>query len=77
MTGLENDELSRGGRPSFNGSPTGQPSDTLQLGLFRAPATAESTLLERLRTIDIENLTPLDALALLAELKQSIDPSGS
>ena len=77
LTGLENDELSRGGRPSFNGSPTGQPSDTLQLGLFRAPATAESTLLERLRTIDIENLTPLDALALLAELKQSIDPSGS
>ena len=77
LNGLENDELSRGGRPSFNGSPTGQPNDTLQLGLFRAPSTAESTLLERLRTIEIDHLTPLDALALLAELKRSIDPAGS
>ena len=77
LAGLESDELSRGGRPSLSGQ-TEQASDvTLQLGLFRAPALGDTRLAERLRSLDIDNLTPLDALSLLAELKKDLDSSGS
>ena len=72
LNGLERDELSRGGRPSFSSSPN-QPDDTRQLGLFRAPPAAESAVVDRLRTVDIKQITPLDALTLLAELKRDVD----
>ena len=65
LNGLERDELSRGGRPSLSGSGT----DTRQqLGLFQAPPP-ENPIVARLRTIDIDRLTPLQALSLLADLK--------
>ena len=77
LNGLERDELSRGGRPSFSGSPESQPDETRQLGLFRAPPAPDTRLAERLRVIEVERLTPLDALTLLAELKRDVDPSES
>ena len=76
LNGLERDELSRGGRPSFSSSRR-QPDDRRQLGLFHGPLAAHSVVLERLRTLDVEHLTPLEALTLLAELKRDIDSSES
>jgi DNA mismatch repair protein MutS len=67
LTGLERDELSRGGRPTLNGG--GGPGNR-QLGLFQAPAASEDPMLARLRELDVDNLTPMQALALLADLKR-------
>ena len=65
LTGLERDELSRGGRPSLSAAtPSRQ-----QLGLFQAPSPEDDPLRRRLRAIDVNELTPMKALALLAELK--------
>jgi DNA mismatch repair protein MutS len=71
LTGLERDELSRGGRPTLSGEPGAL--DTRQLGLFtldagRAGSDAEVT--RRLQAIDIDDTTPRRALELLAELKK-------
>ena len=66
LAGLERDELARGGRPSVTGA-AGDPQQ--QLGLFQ-PAAAEDRFAERLRAIDIDRLTPLEALTLLAALKR-------
>jgi DNA mismatch repair protein MutS len=66
LAGLERDELSRGGRPSLSGSPT---ASQQQLGLFAAPAAGDDTVRRRLRELDVNQLTPLQALTLLAELK--------
>ena len=66
LAGLERDELSRGGRPSLSGSP---PASSQQLGLFAAPAGADDPLRRRLRDVDVDHLTPMQALTLLAELK--------
>jgi DNA mismatch repair protein MutS len=75
LNGLERDELSRGGRPSLNAalldSGLNSSSDaSRQLGLFQAPAPAEDPLLGRIKAIDVDNLTPLQALSLIAELKR-------
>jgi DNA mismatch repair protein MutS len=67
LNGLERDELSRGGRPSLSGS--GGVSRQ-QLGLFQAPSPDADPILARLRDIDIDRMTPLQALSLLAELKR-------
>ena len=69
LIGLESDELSRGGRPSFNGRPN---APEKQLGLFHAPPPGQARIVERLQATDVDELTPLAALALLAELKQAI-----
>jgi DNA mismatch repair protein MutS len=66
LDGLEHDELSRGGRPSLSGS-GGARSE--QLGLFQAPAESDPVH-RRLREIDVNQITPLQALALLADLKR-------
>src|SRR3954447_769189 len=66
LTGLERDELTRGGRPSLSGAP---PDRQQQLGLFQAPVQDEA-LRRRLREIDVNHLTPIQALTLIAELKQ-------
>ncbi len=67
LNGLERDELSRGGRPSLSGA-TGAETRQ-QLGLFQAPP-AEHPVLARLRDVDIDRLTPLQALSLLADFKR-------
>jgi DNA mismatch repair protein MutS len=70
LNGLERDELSRGGRPSL--SATGVERRE-QLGLFHAPAVDEDPIRVRVRTIDINNVTPLQALSILAELKHEAE----
>jgi DNA mismatch repair protein MutS len=66
LAGLERDELSRGGRPSLSGS---HAASQEQLGLFAAPAAGDDAVRRRLRSIDVNQLTPLQALTLIAELK--------
>jgi DNA mismatch repair protein MutS len=66
LAGLENDELSRGGRPSLSGTRT---ASQAQLGLFSAPAGSDDAIRRRLRELDVNHLTPIQALTLLAELK--------
>jgi DNA mismatch repair protein MutS len=68
---LEQDELTRGGRPALSGAP---PADQQQLGLFAQPASAaDEALKQRIREIDVNRTTPLDALQILEELKKSLD----
>jgi DNA mismatch repair protein MutS len=65
LAALERDELERGGRPSFSDH-----ADTSrhQPGLFET--THDSPVVGRLQALDIDRLTPLDALTVLAELKK-------
>jgi DNA mismatch repair protein MutS len=67
LNGLERDELTRGGRPSLSASAG---DGTRQLGLFQAPAVADDPVLLRLKALDVDTITPLQALSLLAELKR-------
>jgi DNA mismatch repair protein MutS len=69
LRALEQDELSRGGRPALSGEPARVQQQ--QLGLFQAPA--DDALRARLRDLDIDRTTPLDALQLLADLKREAD----
>jgi len=66
LNGLERDELSRGGRPSLSAEGV----VNRQLGLFQTAAADESAVVKKLREIDINNLTPIQALSLLADLKR-------
>jgi DNA mismatch repair protein MutS len=68
LRALEQDELSRGGRPALSGQPV---APQQQLGLFQAPA--DDALRDRLRAIDVDRTTPLEALQLLADLKRDAD----
>jgi DNA mismatch repair protein MutS len=73
LDALERDELARGGRPSLSGIPA---EPQRQLGLFQVgPATdpLAERLAQRMRDLDIDNLTPMQALSLLAELKKGLD----
>jgi DNA mismatch repair protein MutS len=70
LAGLERDELSRGGRPALSAA---TPDRQQQMGLFQAPAAEDDALRRRLREIDVNQLTPLQALTLLAELKDVAD----
>jgi DNA mismatch repair protein MutS len=67
LAALERDELTRGGRPSVSGTP-GDPQR--QLGLFQAPAASHDAVREKLAAMDVERITPIEALTLLAELKR-------
>ena len=64
---LERDELSRGGRPSVSGTPN---DPQRQLGLFQAAVPTDGHLRETLAAVDIDRMTPLEALAFLAEIKK-------
>lgn len=70
LTALERDELARGGRPSLTGTPN---EPQRQLGLFQAASPASDHVVARLREIDVNQLTPLAALSLLADLKREVD----
>ena len=67
---LEQDELTRGGKPSLSGAPA---VPQQQLGLFQAPSPADEALRERIREVDINRTTPIEALQILQELKKTID----
>ena len=64
---LEHDELTRGGRPSLSPTAT-EPQQ--QLGLFQSLPSGGERLVERLLSIDPNRMTPLEAIAMLAELKR-------
>ena len=69
LQALEQDELTRAGRPALTGT-VGEAQ--LQLGLFQASTTLDDRLARRIRSIDVDQMTPLDALALLVELKKEM-----
>ena len=71
LAGLERDELSRGGRPTLAGPDVAEPPP--QLGLFASDAAPDSAVGRRLRELDIDRMTPLDALTVLAELKREAE----
>ena len=64
LSALEQDELARGGRPSLSGA--ARPGE--QLGLFSAPVPVDDELTRRLAGLDVDRLTPIDALTTLAGL---------
>jgi DNA mismatch repair protein MutS len=68
LDALEEDALARGGRPAVarTGSDARQ-----QLGLFEAAAPADA-IARRLKDVDVNRLTPLEALALLADLQREV-----
>jgi DNA mismatch repair protein MutS len=71
LASLEHDELARGGRPSLSGAP---PAAQQQLGLFQAAVSdADEKLKERIREVDLNRTTPLEALQILADLKREIE----
>ena len=66
LSALERDELTRGGRPSVSGTTT---DPQQQLGLFQTPAP-DDRLRQRLAAVDVDRMTPLEALTFLSELKR-------
>ncbi len=66
---LEDDAIARGARPTLAGGPA---EGRQQLGLFETPTPAD-TVARRLREIDLDRLTPLEALTLLADLKRDVE----
>ena len=70
LAALERDELARSGRPSLSETPH-EPQQ--QLGLFQQSSFREEAIVRRLRELDPNRLTPLEALALLADLKKEAD----
>jgi DNA mismatch repair protein MutS len=69
LTSLEHDELSRGGKPTLSSAP---PSAQAQLGLFQTTPEPEDQVRERIREIDVNRTTPLEALQILSELKKQV-----
>ena len=71
LQSLEQDELTRGGRPSLSGTPA-EPQQ--QLGLFQMVSVdpAAEQVAQKIRAIDTNNLTPMQALTLLAEMKKDL-----
>lgn len=68
---LEHDELTRGGKPTISGA---APASQQQLGLFQQSLSpADEKLRGRLREVDINRTTPLDALRILEDLKKDLD----
>lgn len=68
LRNLEGSEFDRDGRPRLAHS-SGPVEGARQLGLF---ARKEEALLDDLRRLDVEGLTPLQALTLLAEMKSRL-----
>ncbi len=70
LSALEQDELVRSGRPALSGTPA---TSQQQLGLFQSTPGPDERLRERIREIDINRTTPLDALQLIADLKKEAE----
>jgi DNA mismatch repair protein MutS len=70
LRNLEQTEFDREGRPRLaHGGAPGADAGGRQLRLF---ADRDDGVLDELRRSDLDRLTPLDALALLAELKRRL-----
>jgi DNA mismatch repair protein MutS len=70
LAALERDELARGGRPSVSGTPN---EPQRQLGLFQTSAPADDRFRVKLAELDVDRLTPLEALTMLASLKKEAE----
>src|SRR5437764_588126 len=73
LQALEHDALAPGGPPSISGTPA---EPQRQLGLFQAPVVVDEKaekVAQRLRDLDTNALTPLQALTILAELKKDAE----
>jgi DNA mismatch repair protein MutS len=70
LAALERDELTRSGRPSISETPH-EPQQ--QLGLFQFTSARDEAIGRRLRELDPNQLTPLEALTLLSELKREAE----
>ncbi len=72
LAGLERDELSRGGRPSFSGASRVSGDRHPQLALFErpAPSRAEEEVAERIRALDLDETTPREAHSLLTGMQE-------
>jgi DNA mismatch repair protein MutS len=68
LDALEQDALARGGRPTVNRA---GPDARQQLALFETAPPADA-LARRLKDVDVNRLTPLEALALLADLQREV-----
>jgi DNA mismatch repair protein MutS len=72
LSALERDELARGGRPTVSGTPS---NPQQQLGLFQ-PAGKDAEKVDavraRLAAIDVDHMTPIEAITLLSELKKEL-----
>ena len=66
---LERDELTRGGRPSVSGTAS---DPQRQLGLFQSAGARRCAARTRLAAVDVDHMTPMEALTLLAELKHTL-----
>jgi len=72
LIGLERDELTRGGRPTLSTTPTDTP--IAQLGLFvSSEPQADVEVARRLLEVNLDDTTPMQALALLQELREIAD----
>jgi DNA mismatch repair protein MutS len=69
LSQLEEEHLDREGKPKIAVKGKKSKRGDLQLTLFSAP---EHPVVEQLRQVDVNGLTPLEALKLLAELWQSV-----
>jgi DNA mismatch repair protein MutS len=71
LAALERDELTRGGRPSVSGTPS---EPQRQLGLFHSDRDAATidAVRAKLAAVDVDRLTPLEALTLVAGLKKDL-----
>jgi DNA mismatch repair protein MutS len=68
LSSLEQDELARGGRPTLSGAANAR-AQQQQLALFAAPA-ADDQVKRRLLSLEVDRMTPLEALNALAELQK-------
>jgi DNA mismatch repair protein MutS len=68
LDALEQDALARGGRPTVAKA---GPDARQQLALFETAAPADA-IARRLKDVDLNSLTPLEALALLADLQREV-----
>ena len=71
LSSLEQDELTRGGKPTISGA---APAAQQQLGLFQTHVSAaDEKLKDRIREIDLNRTTPMEALRIIEELKKDVD----
>jgi DNA mismatch repair protein MutS len=70
LTSLEHEELARGGKPTLSGA---APAPQAQLGLFQVPPEPDDRLRDRIREIDLNRTTPLEALQILSDLKKDLE----
>ena len=74
LQGLEHDKLSRDDLPVATEKASNRAN---QMGLFRAAAPVEAEVGKQLRSIDVDQITPLAAITLLAQLKKRLENSDS